>query len=61
MNSTKKRKKSLKKKHGKGTSIFLKKKKKKEEKRSEPDIKIFLKKKKASVSLGSLNISEIII
>ena len=46
MNSIKKRKKSLKKKHGKSISISLKKKKKKVEKRPEADIKIFLKKKK---------------
>ena len=39
-------KKSFKKKHGKGTKIFLKKKKKKGKKGPLTDIKIFLRKKK---------------
>ena len=56
----KKTMKSFKKKHVKGTKIFLKKKKKKSRKRLEKDIKIFLKnkKKKTPVSSRTKNLSE---
>ena len=53
INIIKKTEESFKKKHAKGTKIFLEKKKKRCEKKTKTDKKTFLKKKKKKVSVSS--------